>query len=231
MTAVDPQKPPSASPPPHFRIALVAIAGLLAGILVQEWRLRTPPPQSDGDLQLAERAFQKGDDEAALTLFSKLADQNNPTAQYWLAHMIELGLGVPREPQRAVELYKKAAAQDVVAAQLSLGELYLHGNLVPPDFAQAKNYLEKAAYHGNSRAAMLFGQMYRIGLGVPQNVSEAYAWSEVATLEGSAFAKQERDTYFRDLSKNDRQTAVARAQEILKEIKKETTVPQPTQPK
>jgi TPR repeat protein len=224
MTALDPQKPPPASSP-RFRIALVAIAGLLAGIIVQEWRLRTPPPQSDGNLQLAERAFQKGDDKAALTLFSKLADQNNPTAQYWLAHMTELGLGVPRDPQRAVELYKKAAAQDVVAAQLSLGELYLHGDLVPPDFAQAKNYLEKAAYHGDSRAAMLFGQMYRIGLGVSQNASEAYAWSEVATVEGSAFAKQERDIYFRGLSSNDRQTAVARAQEILKEIKKETTVP------
>jgi TPR repeat protein len=80
-------------------------------------------------------------------LFSKLADQNNPIAQYWLADMIELGLGVPRDSAKAIELYKKAAAKNMEAAELRLGEIYLHGDIATPDFAQAKSYLEKAAYH------------------------------------------------------------------------------------
>lgn len=232
MTATNPQKSSSTPPPTLFRYALFAIFGLLVVVVVaQEWRWRAAAPQSGGNLQLAEKAFRQGDDQAALTLFGKLADQDNPTAQYWLAHMSELGLGVPRDLPRAVALYKKAAARDVVPAQLRLGEIYLHGNLVPPDFTQAKTFLEKAANHGNVRAAMLLGQIYRIGLETAPDQKEAYAWSEVATIEGSAFAKRERDASFHDLSVSDQQTAVARAQEILGEIKKEVTTPPPPQSK
>jgi len=230
VTTLEPQKKPPASPtPPSLNLILVALGGLLLGVFVQEWRLGSLSVQPEGKLQLAEKAFREGDDKAALSLFSQLADQNKPTAQYWLAHMTELGLGVPRDPARAIELYKKAAAQDVVAAQLRLGEIYLHGDLVPPDFAQAKNYLDQAAYQGNARAAMLLGQMYRAGLGMPPNPIEAYAWSEVATLEGSAFAKSERDASFSDLSASDRQAAIAQAKQILGWIKKETVLP-PTPP-
>jgi TPR repeat protein len=230
MTAVDPKIPPPRAPP-RLNIVLVAIGGLLLGIIVQELRLGRTPLQPAANLQLAEKAFRDGDDQAALTLFSKLADQNKPVAQYWLAHMTELALGVPRDPKRAVELYNKAAAQELVAAQLRLGEIYLHGDLVPPDFAQAKVYLEKAAYQGNARAGMLLGQMYRVGLGMPTNATEAYAWSEVATLEGDAFAKPERDVSLHDLNAGDRQAAIDRVKQIQTEIKKETVSPHPPQPK
>jgi uncharacterized protein len=71
-------------------------------------------------------------------LFSKLADQNNPIAQYWLADMIELGLGVPRDSAKAIELYKKAAAKNMEAAELRLGETYLHGDIATPDFCAGK---------------------------------------------------------------------------------------------
>jgi TPR repeat protein len=231
VTTLDPRKLPPASPtpPPRLNLVLFAIGGLLLGIFVQEWRLGSLSPQHDDTFQLAQKAFRDGDDKVALSLFSKLADQNKPTAQYWLAHMTELGLGVPRDPAKAIELYKKAAAQNVVAAQLRLGEIYLHGDLVTPDFAQAKHYLDGAAYQGNARAAMLLGQMYRTGLGMPPNAMEAYAWSEVATIEGSAFAKAERDASLRDLSASDQQLGIARAKELLNDIKKETIAP-PTPP-
>jgi TPR repeat protein len=142
--------------------------------------------------------------------------------------MTELGLGIPRNPTKAIELYKKAAAQNVVAAELQLGEIYLHGDVVPPDFAQAKAYLKQAAYHGDARAAMLLGQMYRLGLGMSADSIEAYAWSEVASLEGSIFAKRERDASLGNLSADKQQEAVARASEILKEIKRE--MPPPSAP-
>ena len=205
----------------------VALAGVLIGIVGEElrWRLSVAVPKNS--LVQAEHEFQTGDDPAAMKLFSTLADKKNPVAQYWLAHMTELGLGVPRDPAKAIELNKKAAAQNVEAAELRLGEMYLHGNLAPPDFAQAKTYLERAANQGNPRAAMLLGEMYRIGIGMPADPTEAYAWSEVATLEGSVFAKRERDTSLRDLSADDQKAAVARAREILKTVKSETTLPTP----
>jgi TPR repeat protein len=233
MTLDSSRKLPSAPPPtPWLRIVAVAIIGLVAGVLVQEWRIRSyPAPASGGNLQLAEQAFRQGDEKAALTLFSKLADRDNPTAQYWLAHMTELGLGVPRDPAQAVALYQKAATKDVVAAQLRLGEIYLHGDLVPPDFSKAKSYLGKAAYHGSARAAMLLGQLYRVGLGVSPDLKEAYSWSEVARLEGSAFAERERDVSLKGLSPADQQASVARAQVILSEIKKDTIKPEPPRSK
>jgi TPR repeat protein len=102
---------------------------------------------------------------------------------------------------------------------------------VLPDFAQAKTYREKAAYHGGPHAAMLLGQMYRDGLGMPADQKEAYAWSEVATLEGSVFASRDRDATFHDLSATEKNTGIARAQDILKTIKSETPPEKPAIPK
>jgi uncharacterized protein len=142
--------------------------------------------------------------------------------------MIELGLGVPRDSAKAIELYKKAAAKNMEAAELRLGEIYLRGDIATPDFAQAKSYLEKAAYHGAARAAMLLGQTYRLGLGTTTNLREAYASSEIASLEDDAFAKHERDVSLHDLGVDDQQAAIAEAQNILREIKKETVPPAST---
>jgi uncharacterized protein len=207
-------------------IGFVIIA-LLAAILVASLRDQhanwTTSLPKEGRLEFAQKAFRSGDDEVAVKIFSELAEKNNASAEYWLAHMTELGLGVPRDPTKAIALYKKATAQNVVAAELRLGEIYLHGDLVPPDFAQAKGYLEQAAYHGDPRAAMLLGQMYRLGLGMPPDPIEAYAWSEVASLEGSVFAKRERDASLGKLDADKQREAVAHAGEILEQIKRETT--------
>jgi TPR repeat protein len=196
---------------------------LVAGLAIAQWHeggwgLRSFA-MSQSSLQGAEANFRSGNDGAAIAEFSKLADQNNPVAQYWLAHMTELGLGVPRNPARAVELYRKAAAQDNVTAELRLGEIYLYGDLVPPDFSLAKFYLDKAVLHGNSRAAMLLGQMYQFGMGTAVDQKQAYAWSEVSALEGNVTARRERNASLRDLGSGDQTAAIARAEQILGEIK------------
>jgi len=223
-------KPPQTPGPQVLRYLAYAFIGLLIGLVAQEFRWRGSIKVPQGQLEQAEKELQGNDYPSAVTLFEKLADKNNPLAQYWVAHMTELGLGVPRDPSKAIELYKKAAEQDVSPAELRLGEIYLNGNLVPPDFAQAKSYLEKAAYHGDSRAAMLLGQMYRAGIGMPADQTEAYAWSEVANIEGNVFAKRERDASFHDLSEADQNTAIARAHEILKGIKNEKPSTKPPKP-
>jgi TPR repeat protein len=117
---------------------------------VQEYRLRTVAP-AQTRLEFAEHAFQSGDDQTALKLFSELVSKNNPNAEYWLGHMNEIGLGLRRDVPKAIGLYKKTVEQNIVAADARLGELYLNGDLVTPDFNQAKSYLEKAAYHADPR--------------------------------------------------------------------------------
>ena len=231
MTSPDPREPRRPPEPFNPLFAIIGIGfvivALLAAILVASLRDQHPNqtswlPKAE-HLEIAEKAFRSGDNEVAVKIFSELAAKNNATAQYWLAHMTELGLGVPRDPAKAIALYKKAAARNVVAAELRLGEIYLHGDLVPPDFGQAKAYLEEAAYYGDPRAAMLLGQMYRLGLGMSADPIEAYAWSEVASLEGSIFAKRERDASLGKLDTDKQQEAVARAAQILEQIKRETT--------
>ena len=210
--------------PPAPTIFLVVITALVIGT-VQEYRLRTNTP-SQTTLEFAEHAFQTGDNKTALKLFGELANKNNPNAEYWLGHMNEIGLGIPRDVTKGIELYKKAAEQNIVAAEARLGDLYLNGDLVTPDFSQAKSYLQRAAYHADPRSAMLLGQMYRIGIGTAVDQKQAYAWSEVASLEGSEFAARERDSSLHDLDVSDQQEAVAHAHDIMKEIKQNTTVPQ-----
>ena len=224
-SASKPPLPLHKSPwPPAPTILLVVIAALVIGS-VQEYRLRAAAP-AQTNLEFAEHAFQSGDDQTALKLFSALANKNNPNAEYWLGHMNEIGLGIPRDVTKAIALYKKAADQNIVAADARLGELYLNGDSVTPDFTQARSYLERAAYHADPRSAMLLGQMYRAGIGTAVDQKQAYAWSEVASLEGSEFAARERDVSLHDLDVSDQQAAVAHAHDIMKEIKQTTTVPQ-----
>jgi TPR repeat protein len=215
-----PQRP-QPSKPHASSFLMYAVFGLIIGLAIQEFRWRGSVATSQNPMAQAERDVKTGDYKTAVAMFEKLADDNNPLAEYWVAHMTELGLGVPRDPAKAIKLYKKAAAQNIAPAELRLGEIYLHGDLVLPDFAQAKTYLEKAAYHGGPRAAMLLGQMYHDGVGMTADQKEGYAWSEVATLEGSAFATRDRDTSFHNLSEADQKSAIAQAQEILKVIKSE----------
>jgi TPR repeat protein len=226
MSEPAPNKPPEVpNPPAMLTFALVAIAGLVVGTALQEFRWRGSATSSEGGSAYAERAFQNGDDRTALNLFSKLATNNNPNAEYWLGQTYEIGVGIPRDAKTAIDLYKKAADQNVVAAEARLGDIYLSGDQVPPDFGRAKYYLDRAAYRGDPRSAMLLGQMYRVGLGIQKDFKQAYAWSEVASLEGSEFAKRERDDSLRDLSVSDQDAAVVQAKDILKEIKRQTAVP------
>jgi TPR repeat protein len=199
-------------------IALLTVASFLIGFSIHEfsWHISLKPQH--GNLQVAERAFQSGDDQSALALFAQLARRNDPEAEYWLGHMTELGLGVPRDPKKAIDLYRKAATQNVIAAELRLGEIYLHGDVVPPDFAQAKRYLEQAAYHGDAHAAMLLGQMYGNALGVPPDPKEAYVWSEVASIEGGTLANRQRDASLENLDVNEQKAAIAQANGILTQI-------------
>ncbi len=208
-----------------WRLVLVAAASLLVGVMIKEWQWRGAgdllASAQPSTLQRARHYLQHGDDVMAVKLFSNLAKKNNPNAQYWLGHMMELGLGTKRNLQTAIGLYKQAADKNVVVAELRLGELFLHGNLVPPDGDQAKTYLERAAYQGEPRAAMLLGQIYGTGIGLPLDPIKAYAWSEVATIEGNMFAKRERDALLHTLDVGEQKVAVARAKEILADIKRE----------
>ena len=228
MSALLPEHPnPRQSPKfETARSVVVMLVGLLVVIVGLElhWQGAIALPSHDR-LALAEKAYRYGDNHEAAKLFGRLANTGNATAQYWLAHMTELGLGVPRDPTRAIMFYKRAAEQNFPMAEIRLGEIYLYGDLTPPNLELAKKYLDDAAYDGNARAAMLVGQLYRHGIGVPPNLAKADAWFEVATLEGSKFAERERGESFRDLSIADQKDVITQARGILKTIREKAAIP------
>jgi TPR repeat protein len=234
MIAFDPRQQRPAGPRPWFVTTVAIVAALAVGGLLQEarWRgvfsgvIRSPIESRAEQLKLAELAFRHGNDAVALDLFDRLAAKNDAAAQYWLAHMTELGLGVPKDIPKAISLYAKAADQNSIPAETRLGEIYLDGDLTPPDYAKAFDLLGQAARQGDPRAAMRLGQMYRFGLGTAADPIESYAWSEVAVIEGLGFAKVERDAAFASMSPGDRAKGAARAAVLLAEIHKTAAPPE-----
>jgi TPR repeat protein len=210
-----PQRPSTLAGP---GIALLALLAAVGFVVLQQ----TAWPQSSlaraGTLRQAEAAFRHGNYQPAADIFTALADKNNAAAEYWLGHMNELGLGMPRDVTRALKLYKQAASQNVRAANLRLGEVYLHGNLVPPDFTKAKTYLTDAADGGDARAAMLLGEMYRRGLGRAADPKKAYAWLEVSAIEGNSEARHMRDQSLNSLDPSSQRAAATLADNILGSI-------------
>ncbi len=236
MTTADPHRQRPVGPKLSLSTAAAIVVALAIGGIFQEARWRgifssvvpSPIESSAEQLKLGKLAFANGNDAVALNLFERLAAENNPTAQYWLAHMSELGVGAPKDIPKAISLYEKAAAQNSIPAQARLGEIYLNGDLTPPDYAKAFDLLGKAARQGNPRAAMLLGQMYRFGLGTAADPIESYAWSEVAVIEGLGFAKVEREAAFASMSPSDRDKGAARASALLADIQKKPTPPKKT---
>jgi TPR repeat protein len=222
MPIPDPQTPFRGTLARLFGLLVAALIGATIATLGLEWSWWSWTKAPQGQLQQAEQALQKGDDKEAAALFTRLADQNNGNAQYWLGHMTEHGLGVARDPTKAIELYKQAAAHGVVTAEFQLGRIYLEGNIVLPDFAQAKSYLESAAYRGDDRAAMLLGRIYRDGTGMAPDLVQGYAWLEVATLKGNLAAKAERDALLARMSPADQRAGIIRAGDIYNQVKPET---------
>jgi TPR repeat protein len=207
----------------YWALIVPGLIGLMMAIIVYHaWQWPEPNAEAaaprSAELQEAQRDLRDGRSSEAVKLFSTLAQQGNPNAQYWLGRLAEKGIGTKRDIGKAIDLYTQAAEHDVIAAEVRVGEIYLRGNLVLPDSALAQHYLERAAYQGSPSAAMLLGELYRGAPGRTPDLVEAYAWSEVATVEGSGFAVVERDASLHALDPGGQQAGIARAKDILAAI-------------
>lgn len=90
-----------------------------------------------GPFEDASEAYARGEYETAYRLFKPLAEQGLPDAQYKLAVMYDLGLGVPQNHTEAFKWYGKAADLGHADAQNNLGIMYETGLGVPRDYVQA----------------------------------------------------------------------------------------------
>lgn len=160
----------------------------------------------------------------AAELYRRVVD-GNPSVQWRLGVMYDLGQGVAENPQEAVRLFRQAAADGDANANASLAVMYANGRGVRADYGQAMRYYRRAADLGSPAGFLGVGILYHYGLGVSRSPNEAAAWYLAAHAM--------RDTRARELigmlrlDQNATRQAVSRANQLLQSYRRRERVTNP----
>lgn len=143
----------------------------MTAILLLALTVNAPAAHTDS-LKEATTAFAKKQYAAAIKLFRPLAEKGNAIAQYKVAVMHRMGLGVHKSEKEARKWSRLAAKQGNPEAQTLLGSLYYKASgEESPDTVRAYIWYEVAAAQGNAEAkkdlALLTKELS------PQQVTEA----------------------------------------------------------
>lgn len=127
------------------------------------------------------QALEKKDYKHALTVFDELFKVGKADAGFYMARMIELGVGVRANPKAARILYGEAAEKGSAHAINRLGLMYYRGEIgVLQNFKLAKENICKAADLGNKNAMFNCAEMYASGKGVEADKKQALSYYEKA---------------------------------------------------
>ena len=153
-----------------FRLSGLTVAVLFIGLMAHV-------PVANATWDEAAKAFAKKEYAAALKLFRPLAEKGNALAQYNIALMHRMGLGVTKDQREARKWSRLAAKQGNTDAQVMLGSLYAKADGgESADVARAYMWYEVAAEQGNAEAkkelAVISKEL------TPQQISEARAMAE-----------------------------------------------------
>ncbi|MHB1950829.1 MAG: tetratricopeptide repeat protein [Acidiferrobacteraceae bacterium] len=125
------------------------------------------------DLASGIAAFEAKNFARASQLLSPLADLGNPEAQFRMAIMAQIGLGMVSNCAKAVAWMQAAAEQNFALAQHGLGFMYLQGECTKHDPLEAARWFRLAADQGLEGSRATLAMMYEQGLGVERNEAEA----------------------------------------------------------
>ena len=139
-------------------------------------------------LSLARRAKDPQSWRQVTEELRRAADAGLPSAAYLLAALIDQGLGIERDPERAAQLYRDAAERGHRAAQARWACALIEGRAVPKDLAAGESWLRRAAHAGDAQAAAMVGDLYARGGALPPNYAEAANWYRRAAEAGNAAA-------------------------------------------
>ena len=134
---------------------------------------------------------------------TKLAQKQDPVAEYTLAQIYAQGDGVPKDDAQARKWLKLAAEHGNPEAEYEMGMALREGRDVIQDYDAALKWFIRAAETGNARAQFELGHMYRVGMGVPIDNVKAYMWFNLAASNGNADADRARITVLPLLSRAD----------------------------
>jgi TPR repeat protein len=98
------------------------------------------------------KAFEKGDYETALTLWTPLAENGDADAQNYLGILYYLGFGVEKDYKKALGWYEKAAKAGNADAQKNYGDMINFGRGIQKDNYKAYKWYFAASQQGNEKA-------------------------------------------------------------------------------
>jgi len=104
-------------------------------------------------------ALQRGHYEQAAVHLRKDADNGDIAALTMLANLHQLGLGVPRRPDKSVVLYSEAAFAGDIAARVNLGHAYSQGQGVIEDASLAYAWYNLARNSGSPVAQVYMSEL------------------------------------------------------------------------
>ncbi len=129
------------------------------------------------------------DMKRAMVWYNRAAEHRLTTAQYRLAWLYDIGIGIDPDPERSLEWYRQAAERGHAEAQFNLGVAYERGAAVVPDVGQAARWYRAAADQNLPAAQFNLGRLYYHGAGVPKDMGLAAQWYGRAAGSGYAPAQ------------------------------------------
>jgi len=142
-------------------------------------------------------AFNYGDNDQANKDFYKLAGAGDPRAEYYLAYMLDAGLGTGQDVNSAANWYRKSADQDYLPAVVYMGYIYSTGHGVSRDDKQAFKWYTKAAQMGDAIAQNNLATMLRMGRPYAKNLQLAAQWFLQSAMQGNMRAQYNLATMYR----------------------------------
>ena len=130
------------------------------------------------------------DPEKAAEWFKKAAEQGNAQAQYNLAYLYFMGIGVEEDEDLSAQWLMKAAQQGYAEAQYVIGDFYYYGNgSFDQDYTKAADWYEKAAEQGYVNAQNDLGHCYSNGFGRDEDPAQAAQWYRKAAEQGNTLSQ------------------------------------------
>lgn len=167
-----------------FKLILFCVASAMSLVLLVNGLGRGP--ESNCDQLRSESHFSD-----ALDCYLIGAAKDNRRHQFWVAIMLDNGIGVTRNAEDALFWFNRAAELGDADAQRILGLIHRKGGTGPRNDELAAKWFAAAAQQGNETAQFEFGLALLEGRGVPVDLIAAVFWLEKASNQGLAIAQYE----------------------------------------
>lgn len=139
---------------------------------------------AESDIDAAITLYNSQAYQNAFAEFEKLAANNDPVAQYYLANMYAGGQGIEPDMEKAFDWFRKSADQGHAKAQFKTGLAYSEGYGIKKDPVEAILWFEKAARQDIPEAQFYLAVALQQGTEIKKDLVKAARWMKLAARHG-----------------------------------------------